>query len=196
MVFEYPIQREAPYNGDKLLAELNVIAADIAFRTEIAGQIIVVSAHELPAQEEIDVTAVVENHDPSPTEEQSHQTSGRDALRDLLDNNADLLRYADYFFSRAKLLTAQHLPPRETSLTTLTTATVTLMEGDRATDTDHNAMWRLFLWKLRMKYAIFNTEDELPVLTAAQARNFLTEADSFIEWGRTTCHMLLLRNLI
>lgn len=151
--------------------------------------------HVAPTQQQIDLAAqVIANHNPNAL---TAKQKGREALRDMLDNNADLLKYGHYFITRAKLLTAQQTPPRDTNLATLTTATVALMQGDRATDTDHNAMWRLFLWKLRMKWNIFNTEDELPPppLTAAQARNVLVEADSFIEWGRTTIQALLLRHL-
>lgn len=129
--------------------------------------------------------------------QQTEPQKGRSALVTILNNNADLLKYADYFFSRSTALSAQQIPPRDTNLTTLTTATITLMQGNRGSDVTHNSMWRLFLWELRMKYALFNTEDELPgSLTAVQARQVLIEAKDFIDWGVLRCHMLLLRNLI
>lgn len=81
MVFEYPIQRAAPFNGDKLLEELQAVASDIAYRTEDAGEIIVVSGHELVGQELIDVTAVVENHNPALLTQQQEIDQARAALQ-------------------------------------------------------------------------------------------------------------------
>lgn len=138
--------------------------------------------------------AIVAAHNPAAM---TVKQSSREELRAFLDNRADDLKYADYFFSRSIALSAQWMPPRDTNLTTLTTATVTIMQGNRATDVNHNAMWRIFLWKLRMKYNIFNTEDELPnPLTGTQARQLLIEADSFIKWGVDASHILLLRDLV
>lgn len=182
------------FNLEKLQQEINAegLPAD-------AGDGYVTFKIASPTQQQIDTAAgIIASHDPSPTPNQLGRISGKAALVDFLDNNADLLKYGDYFFSRAKLLSAQWFPPRDTNLTTLTTATVTIMQGSRTTDTDHNAMWRIFLWKLRVKYNIFNTEDELPAppLTAVQARQVLIEADSFIKWGVDASHILLTRGAI
>lgn len=192
---EIAVERATPINSDKLEQELAAGAGGYTdgFHTG-PGIIYVITTRDLTAPEIQNVIAIVTNHIAAGGTEGQN---GRDALAAVLNNNADLLKYADYFFSRSTALSAQwKQQPLETDLTILATATVAIMEGNRASDVNHQAMWVRFRWKLQMKYNFTAGTGSLPALSAAQARQLLIEADAFIDWGVLRVYMILLRNLI
>lgn len=121
----------------------------------------------------------------------SIRQKGAARLQDVIANNQDKLKYADYFLSRLAALEGLWQATTPVNITARFNSTVTIMQGNRASDTDHMSMWRVFLAELETDFNIVRTGDELPALTAAQQRQVMIGAKTFITMGAFTAMILL-----
>jgi hypothetical protein len=106
----------------------------------------------------------------------------RQAYNNLIDNNQDLIVYADYFYRAQRDLIA--LWKTTPSLTDTTTAVYAAVRQNKASDTNHLAMYNRFLWYLTRTTAITLVSGDLPTSpTQAQAQAINACAYQFIAIG-------------
>jgi hypothetical protein len=148
---------------------------------ELDGERIYIPASTLPGDVEAAVLA-------------GSSKLARQALNDLITNNQDKLKYADYFFRLQKSMLAMWIT--KPLLNAQTSGVVTALQGNRVTDVDHAAMWSVFIWIAGEEYGIpittGGTFDELPAVpTVAQRRDILHAARAFMTAGVEAMNMLL-----
>lgn len=141
---------------------------------ELDGQRVSIPATTPPNQIEAAVIAALAALDqPKPA---------RQALNTLIENHQDLVVYADYFYRAERDLIA--LWKTMPNLTDTTTGVYAAVRANKATDSNHQAMYTRFLWFLQRTTIITLVSGDLPPTpTAAQAQIINACAYQFIASG-------------
>ncbi len=148
---------------------------------ELDGQQVTIPADTAPENIEAAVLAALAALDnPRPA---------RAAYNAMIANNQDLLVYADYFFRAQRDLIA--LWKTMPNLTDTTTAVYAAVRQNKASDTNHQAMYNRFLWYVTRTTAVALVSGDLPASpSAAQAQAINATAYAFVLNGFTTMQAL------
>lgn len=131
----------------------------------------------------------------NPAELSTRQTSIAQ-LTAFLDNHADDLKYADYFY-RLKIRLMNLWRPPHLSLTNRITEVISAVKGNRDTDPTHSTMYNVFLNVVEIEYGLTVTNGEIVFSgtaqqQAVQARTTIQCARQFCSDGVEMANMLLL----